>query len=264
MQAARVNGINIHYAIDGPQAAPPIVFANSLGSDLRIWDGVADRLKEDYRLLRYDKRGHGLSDCTPAPYAMSDHVNDISALMDHLGITDAMIVGLSVGGMIAQGLLEVRPDLVRSLVLCDTAHRIGNADMWNQRIETVEAHGIEALAEAVLDRWFPPGFRAQRPAEFAIAANMLVRTPADGYAGTCAALRDADYTDAARKITVPALLMVGSNDGSTPVELMRETEALIKGSRLEIIDGPGHLPCVEAPEIVARLISGFATEIGCG
>lgn len=261
MQAASVNGINLHYRLSGRRDAPAIVFANSLGSDLRIWDEVAERLEPDWRILRYDKRGHGLSDCPPAPYSMQDHVDDLAALMDHCAMKAALVTGLSVGGMIAQGLLASRPDLVSALILSDTAHQIGNDDLWNQRIEAVTTMGIAAISEAILERWFPPSFREREPARFALAANMLTRTPVDGYAGTCAALRDADYTEEAKRIAVPVRLIVGSNDGSTPVDLMRQTEALIPGSRLDIIEGPGHLPCMEEPGHVAAIIAAFAREI---
>ena len=145
MRFTRVNGVVLHYDITGDESLPPLVFSNSLGTDFRIWDDVASRLKDRYRIVRYDKRGHGLSEATRAPYALLDHVEDVAALLDFLKVKHAAIAGLSVGGMIAQGLAATRPDLVSALILADTAHRIGTVAAWNERIETVTAEGISRL-----------------------------------------------------------------------------------------------------------------------
>ncbi len=190
---ARVNGIALHYADEGPRHARAIVFSNSLGCDFRIWDGVAAHLA-GYRLIRYDKRGHGLSEATPAPYAMEDHIADIAALMDHLKVANAVFVGLSVGGMIAQGLAASRPDLVARLALCDTAAKIGTRDMWEERIATVRTKGIAAIAPGVLEKWFTPAFRRPDNPDFIGYSAMLTRTTVEGYAGTAAAIRDSDFT----------------------------------------------------------------------
>lgn len=264
MHFAAVNGMVIHTSVEGPEEAPAeapvLVFANSLGTDLRVWHGVAARLVQSYRIVRYDKRGHGLSSCPPAPYRLDDHVADLAALLDRLEISRAVVVGLSVGGMIALGLAAARPDLVRGLVLSDTAHRIGSPDMWNTRIDAIRAGGIAALAEPILERWFSAAFRSQKPDDLAGWRHMLTRTPAEGYIGTCMAIRDADLTDVARRIAVPALCLVGSEDGATPPDLVRSLAELIPGAGFEMIDGVGHLPCVEAPDTVADLIAGFLQE----
>src|SRR5690606_15567409 len=141
MAFARVNGVVLHHEVSGRADGPALVFANSLGTDFRIWDEVADALGRHYRIICYDKRGHGLSEATPAPYSMNDHASDLSALLDHLKVSQAAVVGLSVGGQIAQLLAANRPELVKALVLCDTAHKIGNDALWNARIETVVAKG---------------------------------------------------------------------------------------------------------------------------
>lgn len=264
MAFARVNGIVLHYEDRGSPDLPAIAFCNALGTDFRIWDSVASRLADRYRIVRYDKRGHGLSDAPPAPYRMTDHVDDLAGLLDHLGITNAAVVGLSVGGMITQGLAALRPDLVAAVVLCDTAHRIGTEETWNERIETVRAQGIAALAEATMQRWFTRAFRAPGNPDLSGYVNMLVRTPVEGYTGTCAALRDADLTESTRALKLPALLIVGDHDGSTPPELVRSTAALIAGSRFEIISDAGHLPCIEQPDVTARLIGDFLAGAGHG
>lgn len=265
MQFIDIGGVTLHYQlIGGPADKPAIVFVNSLGTDFRIWRDVIVRLAGDFPIVTYDKRGHGLSDVGAAPYAMEDHVGDLEALLDHLNVKSAIICGLSVGGLIAQGLYARRPDLMRALILCDTAHKIGTAEMWNARIATIEAQGIEPLADPVLERWFTADFRSNRKVELAGYRNMLVRQPAAGYAGTCAALRDADYTEAAKSISVPTLCVVGDQDGSTPPDLVRSTADLIAGSRFEIIADAGHIPCVEQPEVLTGLIRNFIAELPSG
>lgn len=260
MPFGRFNDLVLHFADEGPAGAPAFVFVNSLGTDLRIWDKVAAQLSAGRRILRYDLRGHGLSEAPPAPYALDDHVGDLAALMDARGIKAALIVGLSVGGMIAMALARKRPELVRALVLSDTAHRIGTREMWDARISAVRQGGMAAIADTVLQRWFAAEFRANRPADFAGYRNMMIRTPVEGYVGTCAALRDADLTDAASKLALPALCLVGAEDESTPPDLVRSLAALLPGSGFAMIPAAGHLPCVEQPDIMARLISAFAKE----
>jgi 3-oxoadipate enol-lactonase len=261
MAFARVNGVVLHHEVRGPTDAPAVVFSNSLGTDYRIWDEVVAALEGDYRILLYDKRGHGLSEATPAPYALEDHVGDLAALMDHVGIAEAVVVGLSVGGLIAQQLAARHPDRVRALILCDTAHKIGTAEMWNARIETTKTKGIASMADAVMERWFTPAYRAPGNADFVGYTAMLTRTTVDGYAGTCAALRDADLTQSTSALTIPVLCVVGDQDGATPPDLVRSMADLIKGSRFEVIEGAGHIPCVEKPAETTKLIADFLTQV---
>lgn len=260
MQFAKINGVVLHYAVRGPEDAPVLVFSNSLGTDFRIWSGLLERVGAPFRVVLYDKRGHGLSEAPDAPYKMDDHVGDLAGLLDHLGVQSAIICGLSVGGIIAQGLSAARPDLVRGLILCDTAHKIGPPDMWNDRIAQARAGGLEALAETILQRWFSNDLRGNRPDELTGWRNMLVRTPLEGYIGTSAAIRDSDMTDAAQAISVPTLCVVGDEDGSTPPELVRTLAGLIPGARCEVIAGAGHLPCIEKPDELAELVSSFFQE----
>jgi 3-oxoadipate enol-lactonase len=265
VQFINIGGVTLHYQlIGGPADKPVIVFVNSLGTDFRIWRDVIVRLAGDFPIVTYDKRGHGLSDVGVSPYSMEDHVGDLEGLLDHLNVSNAIICGLSVGGLVAQGLYAKRPDLVRALILCDTAHKIGTADMWNTRIATIEAQGIEPLADAVLERWFTPAFRGNGQSDLAGYRNMLVRQPASGYAGTCAALRDADYTEAAKRIAVPTLCVVGDQDGSTPPDLVRSMADLIPGARYEIVADAGHIPCVEQPAALTELVRNFLADIPSG
>ena len=256
MKFTHANGVVLHYD-DTAGARPAIVFSNSLGTDFRIWDKVAADLGQDYRIVRYDKRGHGLSEATPAPYSMSDHVGDLAALLDDLGVKSAVIVGLSVGGVIAQGLAAVRPDLVRGLVLSNTAHRIGTTDSWNTRIAAVETNGLGSIADNVMKLWFTPSFRSPSNAEYVGCRTMFLRSPPVGYVGTCAALRDADLTESTRALKVPTLCIAGDQDGSTPPDLVRSMADLVRGSEFRIIADAGHIPCVEQPAAVTALIRQF-------
>jgi 3-oxoadipate enol-lactonase len=259
MRFIQANGLVVHYLVEGPEGLPPLVFINPLGCDLRVWTDVASILKADFRLVCYDKRGHGLSESGPDTNEMADYARDLAALLDALDIRRAAIVGLSIGGMIAQELYRQRPELVAALVLCDTAARIGTDESWDQRIAAVERGGVDAVAGPVLERWFTPEFRRRRASDFAGFRAMLTRTPKQGYLAACGALKRADLRPCAGAIEAPTLCLAGDQDGSTPVDLVRETAALIKGSRFEIVEGAGHLPNVEKPADVARLIADHVT-----
>lgn len=261
MQATNINGTNIHYRTGGRPSGATLVFINSLGTDWRVWERVAGRFTGRCRLLFHDKRGHGLSDAPDGPLEISDHAGDLAALLDELAVTDSVICGVSVGGMIALALAAERPDVVRGLVLCDTGHRIGTTELWNQRIDTVRDRGMAAVADGVLERWFSADFRETHPAETAIWRNMLLRTPRAGYIATCAAIRDADLTRAAQSLAVPALCLCGTADQATPPELMRELNTLLPDSRYRDISGAGHLPTVESADEVANHIGAFLEEL---
>ena len=264
MAFERLDDIVVHHEVTGRAGAPALVLVNSLGTDLRVWSALVPRLAERFRLVRYDKRGHGLTDATPGDYAIQGLAADLAQLLDHLGIREAIVCGLSIGGMIAQQLAADRPDLVCGLVLMDTAHRIGTAAMWNERMGAIRDGGIAGIADAILTRWFSPAFHRDRAGELAGWRNMLTRTPVDGYLGCCAAIRDADLTEAARAIGVPTLCLVGDQDGSTPPDLVAELAALIPGSRCVTIAGAGHLPGVEQPAAVAAIMHSFLEETGLG
>ena len=260
MKIATLGEVQIHWREDGDPAGAPVVFANSLGTDLRLWDDVIPLLPPGLRLIRYDKRGHGLSSCPPAPYGMGALVTDAERLLDHLDARDCVVVGLSIGGMIAQGLAVKRPGLVRGLVLSNTAARIGTAQMWEDRIAAIRAGGIEALADAVMERWFSKPFR--KTPDLTAWRNMLTRQPAEGYIGCAAAIAGTDFYATTATLTLPTLAIAGSEDGSTPPDLVRETAALIRGSRFHLIRGAGHLPCVENPGHYAETLTAFLKEIG--
>jgi 3-oxoadipate enol-lactonase len=164
MRFVQANDLVIHYLDHGRRGGPPLVFINSLGTDFRIWTEVAGILAPDFRIVLYDKRGHGLSQSGPGQNDMADYASDLAALMDVVGVGRATIVGLSIGGMIAQEFYRQRPERVAALVLCDTAAKIGTDESWDQRIADVERGGIDAIADSVLERWFTADFRSRRSA----------------------------------------------------------------------------------------------------
>jgi 3-oxoadipate enol-lactonase len=264
MRIANLGNVRIHYSEDGDPNGLPVVFANSLGTDLRVWDPLLPHLPAGLRILRYDMRGHGLSDAPEGDYFMGDLVGDAGRLMDALGYRGAVFVGLSIGGVVAQGLAAERPDLVRAAVLSNTAAKIGTEATWRDRIAAVRQGGIEAIADGVMEKWFTRAFHAGRADELALWRHMLTRTPVDGYCGCCAALSHTDLRDSTAGLRLPVLAIAGSDDGSTPPDLVRETAGSIPGARFEIIRGAGHIPCVEAPEAMARVLTPFLKEHGRG
>ncbi|WP_300037852.1 3-oxoadipate enol-lactonase [uncultured Roseobacter sp.] len=260
MHIADLGDVRLHYRVDGPNDGPTVVFANSLGTDLRLWDPILPHLPAGLRLIRYDKRGHGLSTCPPAPYSMGALVSDAEKLLDMLEVRDCVFVGLSIGGLIAQGLAVKRLDMIRAMVLSNTGAKIGNADMWSERIEGVRTGGIESLADTVMERWFSRKF-CQTP-ELELWRNMLTRQEDQGYMGCSAAISGTDFYATTASLRLPTLGIAGDEDGSTPPDMVRETVGLIPGSRCHLIRGAGHLPCVEKPVEFAETLSGFLREVG--
>ncbi|MEM8731125.1 MAG: 3-oxoadipate enol-lactonase [Pseudomonadota bacterium] len=260
MRMIDVGSAGLHVRLDGPEDGPAVVFSNSLGTDMRLWDPVLPLLPDGLRIIRYDKRGHGLSSCPPGRFSMGALVSDAETLLDALGVQNAVFVGLSIGGMIAQGLAVKRLDLVRAVVLSNTGAKIGTRDMWEDRIKAVEDRGIEALADTVMERWFSSAFRATP--ELQIWRNMLTRQPAEGYIGCSAAIAGTDFYTSTATLRLPALGIAGTEDGSTPPDLVRETVGLIPGSQFDLIRGTGHLPCVEKPDVYAARLAAFLKDIG--
>lgn len=243
---------------DGGGDGPVLVLANSLGTDLRLWDAFLPRLPPGLRVLRFDKRGHGLSD-GGGPASIEDLAGDVAALIEQTVPGERVaFCGVSIGGLIGQALALARPDLLRALVLSNTAARVGTAESWSSRIAQVEGPGLSAIADGIMERWFAPPFRATP--ELALWRNMLLRTPPEGYVACCHALADADLTGAVGRIGLPVLMVAGSEDGATAPEAVRATAERIPGARFEIIEGAGHLPMVEAPGKFAAVVLPFLRE----
>lgn len=260
MNFVRVKGVTLHYETAGRPSARALLFINSLGSDLRIWDDIVPHFVDDYYVVRFDKRGHGLSDSPPRPYAIHDFSRDVAGLLDHLHIKQTTLVGVSVGGMIALDFAAHNPQRVAALVLCDTAARLGTADYWNERITAIETQGMAQMAEPILSRWFAPDFAQKHSDAYRGYSNLLTRTDVNGYLGTCAALRDADLNGPVAGIHQPVLVLCGAEDVATPPDVVRELADSLPNGRFQTIPGAGHTPSVEQPQTMAALISQFLEE----
>lgn len=254
-------GLVTHYDLAGPQDAPVLLLANSLGTSFHIWDAVMPALAARFRVLRYDMRGHGLTDAVPLEgedgYSIAALAGDALALMDALGIAKAHVCGLSIGGMVAQHLAAHAPERVERLVLCDTAAVIGPASVWNERVAGIRKSGLAAIAPGVMERWFTAPFRAAHPVIMQGCINMVARNTLDGYVGCALAVRDADLRADGARIAAPTLVIVGDQDPATPPASAEELTAGIAGARLAVIASSSHIPCVEQPDALARLVLDF-------
>lgn len=213
--------VRLHYQLDGRVGAPVLLFSNSLGTDLGMWDAQCDALGNDFRILRYDKRGHGQSSVPPGPYKIEQLGQDVLGLLDGLRLDRVHFCGLSIGGLTGMWLAIHAPQRLLRLVLSNTGARIGAAEMWNARIEHVGHGGTQAIAAAAVERFFSPQFRARCPQAVAAAESVLGHTAGEGYIGCCTALRDTDLRQRIGDIRLPTLVIAGARDNATPPELGR-------------------------------------------
>lgn len=259
MQFTSIDGIVLHFKRSGTaENVPLLIFVNSLGCDLRIWDQVCTYLEDSIEILRYDKRGHGLSETGVVPYSIEDHVKDLEGLIQEFGEGRKIFVcGLSIGGLIVQGLIQRKKRKVTGIILSDTGSKIGSTERYNERIKSVTEHGMNPFAIKQIPRWFSQEFIKKSSETVLGMYNMLCRQPIDGYTASCVAIRDADYSEAVSEIDVPVLCLVGSEDASTKPEQMKALASSINGSAYDEIEGAGHLPCIEKPKAMARCIRDF-------
>jgi 3-oxoadipate enol-lactonase len=253
---ATVNGVRLHYRIDGRADGPWLTFCNSLGTDLSMWDRQIAALGEHFRLLRYDRRGHGQSATPPAPYAIDDLGRDVLGLLDALGIERTHYCGLSIGGLVGQWLAVNAPDRLDRLVLCSTAGKIGTEDGWLARIDQVRANGMASIAEGTVSRWFTPTFAAAEPETVEQTLERLRQIPVEGYAGCCHALIGADFRDTLVGVATPVLALAGSQDPvTTPTDLQAIAHRVADGRYVEI---PGrHICNLESPDAFNQVLTGF-------
>ncbi|MBL4926572.1 3-oxoadipate enol-lactonase [Fuscibacter oryzae] len=256
-----LNDLRLNATVSGPADGPPLVLIHALGTDHTLWDGLVAALPR-HRILRFDLRGHGLSDVPPAPYSMGALIRDTERLMEHFAMKEAVVLGLSIGGMIAQGLAVKRLDLVRGLILSNTAARIGIAAQWQARIDTARKSGLAALADGNMERWFGRGWQAN-PATPAIR-TLFQSTPLEGWCGCAAAIAGTDFYETTATLRLPLMAIAGTNDGSTPPDLVRETAELVPGHQFRLIRGAGHLPMTEQPDAYAQAVTEFLFAIGHG
>jgi 3-oxoadipate enol-lactonase len=248
------NAVALHHTLEGPEDAPVLVASNSLGTTPRMWDDQAPALLERFRLLRYDHRGHGNSPVPAGSYKIDDLGRDVLTLLDRLEVERFSFCGLSIGGAVGMWLAGELPERVERLVLCCTAARFAPPEQWNERAETVRSEGVGAIADAVLERWFTPQFRESRPETVEWAGGMLCNTPAEGYAGCCEAIRDADLRSRLGAIRAPTLVVAGAEDPAAPVEEAQLIRDSIPDARLVVVEQAAHLANVEQPEAVTQAV----------
>ena len=256
MTYTNVNGVRFNYRMDGAANAPVVVFCNSLGTNLAMWDAQIPALAQKFRVLRYDSRGHGSSQVTPGPYTIEMLGRDVVGLLDALQIPTAHYCGLSVGGLIGQWLGINASQRFKSLMLCNTAARIGTIDGWNTRIAAVKESGIAPVASGVVPRWFTEDFAKRAPAQVEATRQMLLHSPPEGYVATCAALRDEDLRAAVSRINLPTLVISGTHDAATTPADGRFIAEKVPGAQyLEL--NAAHLSNIEAFEPFTTALLNF-------
>jgi 3-oxoadipate enol-lactonase len=242
---AELSDARIHYEIAGPANAPIIVFSNSLGAILSMWDLQAAAFSDRFRVLRYDTRGHGQSSTIPGPYSIKQLARDVLALLDLLKLDRIHFCGLSMGGQIGQWLGLNAPSRIGKLILSNTAAKIGNAAAWNARIETVTAKGMKEVSSGVVGRWFTPAFREKHPEVVSPILLAFESANPAGYVSSCAAVRDFDTRATASQIRIPTLVMSGAHDLATPPADGRALAAQIPGAHFVELNA-AHLSNIEA------------------
>jgi 3-oxoadipate enol-lactonase len=262
MKTIKTATIEINYEDEGPADAPVIVFSNSLGSNLGMWQQQAEQFRKDYRVVRYDHRGHGQSEVPEGPYIFAELSNDVVALMDALEIAQAHFVGLSMGGMTAMGLALAHPQRLLSITACNCVAAFGPEALavWDERIAAITANGLAPLVEGTLQRWFTQPTIDARPDEMAAVREMILATPVAGYLACCEAIKHLNYIDRIYTIGVPTLFIAGTHDLGTPASAMRDMHARVSGSRYVELDA-AHLSNIERPAEFERALKDFLSSI---
>ncbi|OJU83805.1 MAG: 3-oxoadipate enol-lactonase [Solirubrobacterales bacterium 70-9] len=249
--------VALNHRVEGPAEAPVLVLLNSLGTDLRMWEPQAAALRDELRLVRLDTRGHGASPVPDAPWTLADLGGDVLALLDSLGIAKASFAGVSLGGSTAVWIAAHAPERVETAFACFTSAWFGPPDPWRERAAIVRAEGVEAVADAVLDRWFTdrvdPGLRARM-------REMIVATPPQGYAAATEVVGDLDLRPELGRITAPTVVVAGAEDPACPPDVGRALAAGIPGGEFIEIEGAAHLGNLERPDAVTALLRTHLTK----
>jgi 3-oxoadipate enol-lactonase len=253
----------LHYSVREPRSgkAPrhTVVLSHALGCDLTMWDALANALAKEHRVIAYDHRGHGSSDAPDAMYTMAELADDAARLLRELDTGPVVWVGLSMGGMVGQELALRHPSLVRALVLANTTSGYPEAAraVWEQRIATVREQGIEAIADAVMGRYFHDAFRVEKAGTVARFRRRLTSTDPTGYVGCCNAVGQVDTSGRLAQIKVPALVIAGELDQGTPVAMAHTLADGIPDARLVVLPEASHLSAIEQPAAFQRAVTGF-------
>ncbi len=256
MPVIQSKGCPIHVEVEGPATAPALMLCNSLGTDLHMWDAQAPAFAKEFRLVRYDRRGHGKSGVPKGPYSMEMLGRDALAVMDGLGLETVNWCGLSMGGMVGQWLGANAPERIGKLILSNTHSYYPDKAMWEDRIRFVREKGVAAAADATMERWFTKEFRERAPEQIARMRAMFITTQPEGFLGCCAAVRDMDLRDAHAGIKAPTLVIVGLKDPATPPAAGEEIQKRIKGARLAALDA-AHISNIEQPQVYIDTVLGF-------
>lgn len=259
MSYAELEETRVHYVLEGDRSLPVLVFSNSLGTDLHVWDDALPALLPDYCILRYDTRGHGESSAPAGPYTITGLGGDVLQLLDQLNIERFSFCGLSIGGMIGIGLALHAPGRITKLVLANTDARIGTAQSWSDRISSVRTGGLNAIANTILERWLSPQFRQSNPAATARLAKMFTSTSVAGYTACCSAIADADFTSQLKNIHVPSLVITGTRDSVTPPSAAHALTHAIAGAAYAELDA-AHISPMERPREFAARIHTFLSQ----
>jgi 3-oxoadipate enol-lactonase/4-carboxymuconolactone decarboxylase len=254
------DGVNLHWTVEGPAGAPALVLLNSIGTDLSLYDAVAPKLADAFRLLRLDTRGHGLSDAPEGDYGLERLARDVLEVMDAAGVETAVLCGVSLGGMMAMSAALLSPARVRGLVLACTSAAM-DREAWRARVQTVRAEGMSAIVELALGRFVSEAYRAAHPDGVERLRAGLLATPASGYAGCAAAIRDMALLGKISRIAAPTLLITGARDLSTPfVGHGDKIAAAIAQASVVQLD-TAHLPPIEDSDGFAQVIARFALRL---
>ena len=251
-----MTAVDVAHTLDGPDGAPVVVLSNSLGSTPAMWDPQLPALAKRLRVVRYDHRGHGASPVPPGPYELDDLGADVLALLDRLELERVHWCGLSLGGMVGMWVAIHAPERIDRLVLCCTSAKLGPPEMWADRAATVREHGVDAVADAGIERWLSPAFLQREPEIAARTRAMLASTPAEGYAACCGVIERMDQTARLGEIRAPTLVIAAADDPATPPEHGELIASAIPGARIEIVPRARHLATVEQPQAMTELILG--------
>ena len=255
----RANGIEVNYEIHGREGAPWLVFSHSLACSVRMWDPQIAALKDKFRILAYDTRGHGATEAPKGAYTLEMLADDLFFLLKELKIGTTHYCGLSMGGMIGQTFALKYPGVFKTLTLADTTSRYPQeaAPLWAERIKTAEAKGMAPLAQPTLERWFTEAFRKSSPAVVDSVRKLILATPVAGYAGCCHAIPKINLTARLKEIKCPILVIVGADDPGTPPAMAREIHDNAPGSKLVVLPQAAHLANLEQPAGFTRALQEF-------
>ncbi|MEW6669588.1 MAG: 3-oxoadipate enol-lactonase [Thermodesulfobacteriota bacterium] len=259
MMYIQANGIRIHYELEGSSSAPVMTLSNSLATNLSMWEPQMEILLRSYRVLRYDTRGHGKSEVSEGPYSFEMLAADVRSLLRALGIEKTYFMGISMGGMIGQQLALESPEMLTSMILCDTSSHVPQEawPIWDERIRIAETQGLEPLLQQTLERWFTLPFRNQHPEVIKKIGDMIRATDRRGYIGCCHAIRNLNLRDRLREIRVPTLILVGEEDLGTPVSAAQTIQEGIAGSKLVVLKSAAHLSNIEQSKRFNDAVASF-------